>query len=285
VIVFDQVKPATILEGIEHHRITYIHAVPTIFQLILDYPYISRYDTRSVQLAGMMGTTVPISLMKRFKKTFPHVTVVQGYGLTETSPFISLTPAKDADRKMASIGKPVPGVEVKLVGNDGREVRTGQEGEIATRGPHVMKGYHRQPEATREKIRDGWFHTGDIGRFDDEGFLYHLGRKDDLVITGGLNVYPAEVENVLRDHPDIRDVVVFGKPDSKRGMLIAAAVIRREGASPDVREIQSYARRHLAGFKVPQSISFRESFPVTASGKILRSELAGERAQSRNADE
>jgi long-chain acyl-CoA synthetase len=186
---------------------------------------------------------------------------------------------------MASIGKPVPGVEVKLVDNDGREVRTGQEGEIATRGPHVMKGYHRQPEATREKIRDGWFHTGDIGRFDDEGFLYHLGRKDDLVITGGLNVYPAEVENVLRDHPDIRDVVVFGKPDSKRGMLIAAAVIRREGASPDVREIQSYARRHLAGFKVPQSISFRESFPVTASGKILRSELAGERAQSRNADE
>ena len=269
-VIFDQFNPVTLLEGIQKHRVTVFHGVPIIFQLLLNLPNLKSYDTRSVELAGMMGTTVPLALMRGFKSVQPHVKVIQGYGLTETSPLITLTEPDHADAKMASIGKTVPAIEIKIVGDDGRELPEGEAGEIVTRGPHVMKGYFRRPEATAERVRGGWFHTGDIGKKDADGYYYHLGRKDDMIITGGLNVYPAEVENMLAEHPAVEEAVVFPIAEPKRGHVIGAAVVARRGQTAGEKDLLSFLRANLASFKVPQKIVVRESLPRNATGKVIR---------------
>ena len=269
-VIFDQFNPVTLLEGIQKHRVTVFHGVPIIFQLLLGVPNIGEYDTKSVELAGMMGTTVPLSLMRGFKNSQPHVKVIQGYGLTETSPLITLTEPQMADAKMASIGRPVPDVEVKIVDDHGRELPEGEAGEIITRGPHVMKGYFRKAGATAERIRNGWLYTGDIGRRDADGYYYHLGRKDDMIITGGLNVYPAEVENMLCDHPSVQEAVVFPVPEAKRGQVIGAAVVLRPEKKAGEKELLGFLRANLASFKVPQQIVIRDSLPRNATGKVIR---------------
>jgi long-chain acyl-CoA synthetase len=244
--------------------------VPIIFQLLLNLPNLKSYDTSTLELAGMMGTTVPLALMRAFKNAQPHVKVIQGYGLTETSPLITLTEPQVADAKMASIGHAVPAIEVRVVDDEGREAPEGEAGEIVTRGPHVMKGYFRRAHATAERIRGGWFHTGDIGTKDADGYFYHLGRRDDMIITGGLNVYPAEVENMLAEHPGIAEAVVFPIADAKRGHVIGAAVMPRPGQKPAEKELLAFLRSNLASFKVPQKIAIRESLPRNATGKVIR---------------
>jgi len=269
-VIFEQINPVQLLEGIQKHRITLFHGVPIIFQLVLGLPHLKTFDTTSVQVAGMMGTTVPLSLMRAFKAALPHAQATQGYGLTETSPLITLTELKDADAKMASIGKAVPGIEVRIVGDRGEEAPLGEVGEIITRGPHVMKGYFRRPEATRERVRDGWLYTGDLGKRDADGYYYHLGRKDDMIITGGLNVYPAEVENMLCDYPPVQEAVVFPIPDAKRGALIGAAVVLRQGQKATEKDLLAFLRSNLANFKVPEKIVIRESLPRTSTGKVVK---------------
>ncbi|MCH7570106.1 MAG: AMP-binding protein [Deltaproteobacteria bacterium] len=269
-VIFDQINPISLLEGIQRFRITIFHGVPPIFQLILGARNLKDYDTRSVRLAGMMGTTIPLSLMRAFKAAQPHVKVIQGYGLTETSPIITFVELEKADAKLGSIGRSVPGVEVKLVGVKGEEV---DEGEIITRGPHVMKGYFRKPEATAERVRDGWLYTGDIGRKDADGYYYHLGRKDDLIITGGMNVYPAEVENLLCEHPQVQEAAVFPIPDPDRGKVLGAAVVLRPGGKIVEKELLGFLRSNLANFKVPQKLIIRDSLPRTATGKVKREAL------------
>jgi long-chain acyl-CoA synthetase len=273
-VIFDQFNPVTLLEGIQKHRVTIYHGVPIIFQLMLGLPNLKQYDTKSVELASMMGTTVPLALMRAFKAAQPHVKVIQGYGLTETSPLITLTEPRMADEKMASIGKPVPDIEVKIVDENGREVPEGEAGEIVTRGLHVMKGYFRRAAATAERIRGGWLYTGDIGKKDADGYYYHLGRKDDMIITGGLNVYPAEVENMLCDHPAVQEAVVFPIADPKRGQVLGAAVVPRPGQKPGEKELLAFLRTNLAIFKVPQEIVVRESLPRNATGKPIRDAAA-----------
>jgi long-chain acyl-CoA synthetase len=269
-VIFDQFNPVTLLEGIQKHRVTFFHGVPIIFQLLLNLPNLKSYDTSTVELAGMMGTTVPLALMRAFKNAQPHVKVIQGYGLTETSPLITLTEPQAADAKMASIGRAVPGIEVKIVGDDGHEAPDGEAGDIVTRGPHVMKGYFRRSQATAERVRGGWFHTGDIGKKDADGYFYHLGRRDDMIITGGLNVYPAEVENMLAEHPGVAEAVVFPIADAKRGHVIGAAVMPRPGQKPAEKELLAFLRSNLASFKVPQKIAIRETLPRNATGKVIR---------------
>jgi long-chain acyl-CoA synthetase len=269
-VIFDQFNPITLLEGIQKHRVTVFHGVPVIFQLILGVPNLKEYDTKSVELASMMGTTVPLSLMRAFKNAQPHVNVIQGYGLTETSPLITLTEPHMADKKMASIGRPVPDIDMRIVDENDRELPEGEAGEIATRGPHVMKGYFRRTDATAERIRDGWLYTGDVGRRDGDGYYYHLGRKDDMIITGGLNVYPAEVENMLCDHPAVQEAVVFPIPEPRRGQVIGAAVVLSQGQKVAEKELLGFLRANLASFKVPQQIVVRDSLPRTATGKAVR---------------
>lgn len=269
-VIFDQINPVTLLEGIQKHRITVFEGVPIVFQLILGVRNLADYDTRSVKIAAMMGTTVPLPLLRAFKSAQPHIQVIQGYGLTETSPMITLVEPDKAEVKMGSIGGRVPGVEIKIIDEDGKETPVDEPGEIITRGPHVMKGYFRKPQATAERIRDGWLYTGDIGKRDVDGYYYHLGRKDDMIITGGLNVYPAEVENMLYAYNKIQEAIVFAIPDPKRGNVIGAAVVPRQGEKIIEKELLAFLRANLANFKVPQQIVVRESLPRTSSGKTIR---------------
>jgi long-chain acyl-CoA synthetase len=269
-VIFDQLNPVTLLEGIQQHRVTVFESVPIVFQLLLGVRDLANYDTGSVKIAAMMGTSIPLPLLRAFHAAQPHIKVIQGYGLTETSPMITLVEPERAETKMGSIGRAVPGVEVKIVDEAGKEVAIGEPGEIITRGPHVMKGYFRKPEATAARIRDGWLYTGDVGKVEADGYYYHLGRRDDMIITGGLNVYPAEVENLIYSHPGVQETIVFAIPDPKRGHVIGAALVPRPGANIVERELLTFLRGNLANFKVPQKIVVRDSLPRTSSGKLIR---------------
>jgi long-chain acyl-CoA synthetase len=269
-VIFDQINPVTLLEGIQRHRVTVFESVPIVFQLLLGVKNLASYDTGSVKIAAMMGTSIPLPLLRAFQTAQPHIKVIQGYGLTETSPMITLVEPDNAEAKMGSIGRAVPGVEVKIVDESGREVAVGETGEIITRGPHVMKGYFRKAAATAERIRGEWLYTGDVGKREADGYYYHLGRRDDMIITGGLNVYPAEVENMIYTYPGVQETIVFAMPDSKRGQVLGAAVVARAGSQVGEKELLVFLRANLANFKVPDRIVVRESLPRTSSGKTIR---------------
>jgi acyl-CoA synthetase (AMP-forming)/AMP-acid ligase II len=211
--------------------------------------------------------------MKEFGKRYPHLQPIQGYGATETSPLLTMTHLKDAQRKMASVGKAAPRAELKIIGQDGKEVEAGQVGEIIARGPQIMKGYFKDPKATAEKIKNGWYHTGDLGRFDEEGYLYVLGRADDMVISGGLNVYPSEVETVLLHHPKVQEAAAVGIPDSSRGQVLRAIVVLKHGEKATPQEILSFCKERLASFKMPRQLEFRDSLPKLSTGKIAKRQL------------
>jgi acyl-CoA synthetase (AMP-forming)/AMP-acid ligase II len=211
-----------------------------------------------------------LPLLRAFQAAQPHIKVIQGYGLTETSPMITLVEPEKAQTKMGSIGRAVMNVDVKIVDEAGKEVPTGEPGEIITRGPHLMQGYFRKPAETAARIRDGWLYTGDVGKMEADGYYYHLGRRDDMIITGGLNVYPAEVENLIYTYPGVQETIVFAIPDPKRGHVIGAAVVPRPATEIVEKALVSFLRGNLANFKVPQKIVIRESLPRTSSGKLIR---------------
>ncbi|HWH77222.1 MAG TPA: AMP-binding protein [Candidatus Binatus sp.] len=269
-VIFDQINPVTLLEGIQKHRVSVFESVPIVFQLLLGVKNLVAYDTSSVKIAAMMGTSIPMPLLRAFQGAQPHIKVIQGYGLTETSPLITLVEPDQGAEKMGSIGRAVPGVEVKIVDENDKEVPVGEAGEIITRGPHVMKGYFRRPDATAQRIRNGWLYTGDVGKREPDGYYYHLGRRDDMIITGGLNVYPAEVENLLYTYPGVQEGIVFAIPDAKRGAVIGAAIVLQPGSNIVEKELLAFLRANLANFKVPDRIVVREALPRTTSGKNIR---------------
>ena len=273
VVVIDEMKPKKILDAIQSHRITHLPGTPSIFQLILNIPHWEQYDCSSLRVISMMGTVVPEQLMKELGERYPHLQPIQGYGSTETSPLLTLTHLKDAPRKMASAGKEAPRVELKIIGQDGKEVEVGQIGEIIARGPQIMKGYFKDPKTTAKKIKDGWYHTGDLGRFDEDGYLYVLGRADDMVISGGLNVYPSEVETVLLNHPKVQEAAAIGIPDAKRGQVLKAIVVLKRGETATRREILSFCKERLASFKMPRQLEFKDSLPKSSIGKIVKRQL------------
>jgi acyl-CoA synthetase (AMP-forming)/AMP-acid ligase II/ABC-type proline/glycine betaine transport system permease subunit len=273
VSIVDEMKPKKILDAIQNHRVTIFHAVPPIFQLILNIPHWERYDCSSLKMAAMMGTVVPESLMREFGERYPHLQSIQGYGTTETSPLLTLTHLGDAHRKMASAGKAVPRVELKIIGQDGKEVETGQMGEIIARGPQIMKGYFKDPKTTARKIKDGWYRSGDLGRLDEEGYLYVLGRVDEMVISGGLNVYPSEVETVLLNHPKVQEAAVVGIPDARRGQVMRAIVVLKHGETATHREILRFCKERLASFKMPRQLEFKDFLPKSRTGKIAKRQL------------
>jgi acyl-CoA synthetase (AMP-forming)/AMP-acid ligase II/ABC-type nitrate/sulfonate/bicarbonate transport system permease component len=273
VSIIDEMTPKKILDAIQTHRITLFNAVPPIFHLILNVPHWERYDCSSLKVAAMMGTVVPEQLMKEFGERYPHVRPIQGYGATETSPLLTLTHVEDAHRKMASAGKIVQRVQLKIIGRDGNELEVGKIGEIIARGPQIMKGYFKDPKATAKKIKDGWYYTGDLGQLDEDGYLYILGRADDMVITGGLNVYPSEVETVLVNHPKVQEAAVVGIPDSRRGQVMRALVVLKHGETATHREILKFCKERLASFKMPRQLEFKDSLPKSRTGKIAKRQL------------
>lgn len=268
-VIVDRINPIGIFENISKHKITHFHAVPPVFNLMLKSELSGKYDTSSLDFIAMMGTSVPVSLMKAFKDKFPHVTVLQGYGLTETSPLITLTKRKDADKYMSSIGTPVNNAEVKVIDNRGNEVKQGEPGELIVKGPMVMKGYLDAPELNKSVFKNGYFYTGDIVKYDDTNYFYHLGRKDDLIVlANGMNVYPAEVLNIILRETKILEASVIGVFSGKEnGNIMHACIVPVPGQEVSKKEIRNLCHKHLANFKVPAKISIMESLPKTSSGK------------------
>ena len=274
-VIIDSINPVSLFDNIATHKITYFHAVPPIFSLMLQSGFAERYDTSSLDLIAMMGTSVPVSLMNAFKSAFPHVVVLQGYGLTETSPLITLTSREDADHKRASIGTPVAGAEIRVVDEQGSQVGMGEIGELAVRGPMVMKGYLGIAEDQNERFHNGYFHTSDLVKFDSDNYFYHMGRRDDLVIlANGQNVYPAEIKNVIFSHPAVLDSEVLGVHSEKaRGNVLHAVVVAAQAGALSEKEIRTLCQKELGSIKTPRYVSLIESIPKTSTGKTDIREL------------
>jgi len=272
-VIIDRPSGTYLLGAIERHRISFMHAVPPIYQMMLAAAP-EQYDLSSLRLAAMMGTSVPLAVMESFKARLPHVKVLQGYGMTETSPLLTLTPLAEADTHLDSIGRAVPMGEVYIADAQGHRLPVGEVGEIVARGPMVMKGYLKNPQATALRIRNGVLHTGDAGKQDADGFFYHLGRMDDQIVTRqGLNVYPAEVENALLLHPGVMDVAVVGMQDAaEQGQIIVAYIIAR-GTAPSSTVLRQHCLTHLASYKVPKRFEFVTELPRNATGKVVRERL------------
>lgn len=266
-----------ILQSIEKYGISLIWSVAPIYRLLANAAKKGGFDARSLKTLAVMGMETPLTLLKELSHVFPDTAIVQGYGLTETAGPIIGTLPKDAQRKLGSIGRPASFMEVKVVDDEGGDLPVGQAGEIIVKGPAVMKGYYNDPEATEKRIKNGWLYTGDIARFDEDGYLYMAGRKDDMIITGGLNVFPAEIEDVLSRHPEVKEAAVVGIPDEKRGQIVEAIIVP---ASDNVskKEILEFCRENLAGYKCPRSIRFVSELPKTSTGKIPRSSLRTKKA-------
>lgn len=265
---------------VQEHRVTTTWMVPTILGMLLDFPDRHRYDLSSLRTVVYGGAPMPIERLKEALRIFGPI-FVQVFGLSETPhPIISMGKAEHVDgtpeqleRRLASAGRPSLGVEIRLVSENGGEARTGEIGEIAVRGENVMVGYWRKPEATAEVIRDGWFHTGDLAIADPHGYIEIVDRKKDMIISGGYNVYPREVEEVLYRHPAVGECAVIGVPHAKWGEAVKAVVSVRPGQAVTAEELLEHCREFLADYKKPQSIDLMDELPKSPNGKILKREL------------
>ena len=252
------------LEIIRRDGVTVFQGVPTMYISLLDHPGAS--DMSLLRVCASGGAAMPIDVLRAYETRF-GCSIVEGYGLSETSPVAATNRGGHLTRH-GSIGWPIKGVEMKVVDDAGREVPRDHVGEIVVRGPNVMKGYWNNPAATAEAIRDGWFHTGDLGRVDGDGFFFLVGRRRDVIIRGGYTVYPREVEEVLYEHPAVRQAAVVGVPHPELGEEIAAVVALRTPVEPD--ELRAFVKERVAAYKYPRHISFRDELPMTATGKILK---------------
>jgi len=270
------------LETVQEERCTGLHGVPTMFIAELEHPEFSRFDLSSLRTGIMAGSPCPIEVMRRVVNEMHMSEVTIAYGMTETSPVSFQSTTHDPlARRVDSVGRIHPHVEVKLVDEQGRIVPRGTPGELCTRGYSVMLGYWEDEERTREAIDEArWMHTGDLAVIDDDGYCTIVGRLKDMIIRGGENVYPREIEEFLYTHPKVLDVQVFGVPDEKFGEQVCAWVRLREGCESSEAEIQSYCRHHLAYFKVPHYVRFVDAFPMTVTGKVqkylMREAMTGE---------
>ncbi|MCL6478713.1 MAG: long-chain fatty acid--CoA ligase [Peptococcaceae bacterium] len=263
--------PQPLLEAIQNEKVTFYFGPPTMYTLLIKHPDIDKYDLSSWRYALIGAAPTPPDVYRSFEEKFGFQ-LTEGYGLTETSPVATLMPI-DGLRKTGSIGIPIPGVEIKLVDYEDREVPVNQIGEIVVRGPNVMKGYYKRPEETSWVMRNGWFHTDDLAYKDSDGYYYIVDRKKDLIIRGGQNIYPREIEEVLYTHPMVFDAAVVGVPDPIMGEEVLAFVLLREGSQVIPEEIQKFCVDKLARYKIPKYIRFVENLPKTAAGKLLRGEL------------
>lgn len=262
--------PDQVLRRIADKRVTTFAAVPSMYAVWSQLPAL-KIDLSSVRFGVSGGAPLPVDVLHRFEARYA-IPIYEGYGLTEASPVLTKNPLL-GPRKVGSVGKSLPGVELRLVDVAGKDAPTGEVGELVARGPNIMRGYLNWAEATAQVLRDGWLYTGDLARHDEDGYFYIVGRTKDIIIVGGMNVYPREVEEVLATHPAVADVAVVGVPDPARGEAPQACVVLRLGASTSKGELLRFARERLASFKVPRRVEFHRSLPRTLSGKVLREQL------------
>ena len=268
ITLMEQFHPARALDTIATERVTIVAGVPAMFAAMLQLPPDMERDLSSVRVAVSGGAPMPVPVLEAFEKRF-GVPIIEGDGPTECSPVTSVNPL-DGVRKPGSIGVPLPGVEMRIFDDQDNEVPVGAVGEIVVRGPNVMLGYLNQPEATAEAMRSGWYHTGDLGTMDEDGYFRIVDRKKDMLIVGGINVYPREVEEVLYAHPSVADAAVIGAHDPLRGEQVVAVVVLKPDATATERELIGFCRQRLANYKVPRKIVFRDQMPRSDTGKILK---------------
>jgi long-chain acyl-CoA synthetase len=264
--------PGKALEIIARDRVQIFQGVPTMYAAMLNHPERESYDTSSLEICASGGSAMPVEVMRAFEEAF-GCKVLEGYGLSETSPVASFN-HPDRERKPGSIGTPIEGVEMKVVDDDGNEMPVDEPGEIVIRGHNVMKGYWNKPEATAESIRDGWFYTGDMAKVDEDGYFFIVDRKKDLIIRGGYNVYPREIEEVLYEHPAVREAAVIGVPHDDLGEEVAAAVALKEGAEASEDELRAHCKEQVAAYKYPRQVWFVDELPKGPTGKILKREIS-----------
>ncbi len=260
------------LATIERDRVTVFEGVPTMYAAMLNHPERERFDTSCLRVCASGGAAMPVEVLRAFETAF-DCRILEGYGLSETSPVASFN-HPDRERKPGSIGTPIAGVEMKVVDADGADLPAGEVGEILIRGHNVMKGYWNRPEATAEAVTgEGWLHTGDMARVDDEGYFFIVDRKKDLIIRGGFNVYPREIEEVLYEHPAVLEAAVIGVPHRELGEEVAAAVALRPDATITADELRAWVKDQVAAYKYPRRVWFVDELPKGPTGKILKREI------------
>jgi long-chain acyl-CoA synthetase len=263
--------PGEALETMQRDGVTHFYGVPTMFGALLHHPERESFDTSSLRNCITGGASMPVEVLHGFEQAF-EAKVLEGYGLSETSP-VACSNHPDMERKAGSIGTPIEGVEMQLVGEDDKPVAQGEVGEVVIRGHNIMKGYWQRPDATAEAMRGGWFHSGDMARTDEDGYFYIVDRKKDMIIRGGYNVYPREVEEVLYEHPKIREAAVVGVPHDEWGEEIGAAVVLHEGEELSAGEVSAYVKERIAAYKYPRVVWFLDDLPKGPTGKILKREI------------
>ena len=273
-VLMARFEPEEALRLMAERSVTVFAGVPTMYWALLNTEA-EGVDldglAKNLRLAVSGGAALPVQVLREFEERF-EVPILEGYGLSETSPVASFNHL-DRERKPGSVGTPIWGVEMRIVDAEDNELPVGESGEIVIRGHNVMKGYYRRPEANAEALRGGWFHTGDVGILDEDGYFYIVDRTKDMIIRGGFNVYPREIEEVLMTHPAISLAAVLGVPDPEHGEEIKAFIVPVPGREPTSSEIIAWSKEQLAAYKYPRIIEFRGSLPMTATGKILKKEL------------
>jgi fatty-acyl-CoA synthase len=272
----EQFDAEKVLQAVHEDRCTALLGVPTMFIAELEHPEYEKYDTSSLRTGIMAGSPCPEEVMKQVVNDMGAEEITIAYGQTESSPVITQTRTEDPiERRVSTVGRKLPDVEVKIVDPEtGEEVESGEPGELCTRGYHVMKGYYKMPDKTAEVIdEDGWLHTEDLATMDEDGYVKITGRTKDMIIRGGENIYPREIEEFLYGHPENSDVQVYGVPDEKYGEQVAAAIILKSDASLTEEDVKEHCRENIARHKVPRYVDFVEEYPMTASGKIQKFKL------------
>lgn len=264
-------EPQKALEIMVRDKVNFFAGVPTMYFYLLNFPGADQFDLSSLERCISGGSAMPVEVMLAFNKKY-NVQIIEGYGLSETSPVASFNHL-DQPTRPGSIGTPMWGVELRVTNDEGSRQPDGELGEIAIRGHNVMKGYYNRAEATSEVVRNGWFHTGDIGYRDGDGFFYIKDRVKDMILRGGFNVYPREIEEILYAHPAVAEAAVIGVPDAALGEEIRAVVALKPGQQATAEELIAYCKERLAAYKYPRTVVFLDTLPKTATGKILKREL------------
>jgi len=264
-VLVDRFQPLKVLKLIEEHNITVFLAIPSMYRVLASTEGDFKVDSIRFPISG--GEPLPVAVAEAFERRF-GVPICEGYGQTEASPVVTLN--VPAARKLGTVGRPLPGVEVAIWDDQNRPLPVDQIGEIMVRGGNVMQGYHRLPEETAKTVTNGWLHTGDLGKLDADGFVTITGRKKDLIISAGENIYPREIEEVLVQHPKVKEVAVIGVKDDVRGEVPKAFVIAHDGMTVDEKELRAFCREKLAGYKTPKYFEIVADLPRTPTGKVLK---------------
>jgi acyl-CoA synthetase (AMP-forming)/AMP-acid ligase II len=272
-MVIADFDPVALLKALEAERVTFLFLIPAMWLLVMNHPDFKKYDVSSLRTAAYGADVTPNALKERILECFPNAGLYEAFGQTEMAATTVSMKHQDALRKEGSVGLPLSNVEVRVVDDQMNDVPVGEVGEIVYRGPNMFKCYYKNPVATEEAFCGGWFHSGDMVRQDEEGFIYVKDRKKDMLISGGENIYPAEVEEVLFTHPKILEAAVIGVPDAKWGESVKAFIVLKTAVEMTFEEVVEHCTKHLARYKRPRYVEFLKALPRNAAGKVLKRDL------------